>query len=619
MTGVKARSESGQAIVVMALLLVVLIGMVGLAVDIGVGYYYNSRAERAAAAGALSGVVFMPSQFAPCCGSGDAVDRALAETGHNGFTTGSASLSGGSYVATNSSTHVTVTVSRTSSSQQLQVTVAQDIPSTFLAAFGISTVHIARTAIAGYLAPIPLGQPGSQLGSTVSQLGTPSTNDYYFMRTEGWSTPKSEGDAYTPNPNGSSDVHNISTTAGNEVTDSTLPARGGYNYQVFLPRGGQIQVYNAAFAPERTHNYCENVGPPQPAQCNTHGTNYFLHEDDSFSWSAGATEYSAMRYTVYSVSNLFLHSSDVKLSQVTVLPIDASNARTAGNQYLDVNRNSQITQTYDSQGNPSNMAIYHSWIPITTYAGTNDRSPTTPSLVQWNTGPLTGDLPPGTYRLRIDTLNYDGSLPPGGSHAHKALAVRLAGPNGTACSTGPDPCIVGSWDDMAIYTPVSGTSFTIPLFQMPPSYAGQTVDVDIYDPGDLNGNGGTASMNIIDASTGSPATGSGIKIYDLGGSRADPPASPAGCSMGSPVTNPPCLVSSGGPATFPLLNSSGQAYFNGHWVRVEIPIAATYNPTGSPSSWFWQLRYNTTASVQAVDTVTVTVSLRGAPAHLLSS
>ena len=28
---------------------------------------------------------------------------------------------------------------------------------------------------------------------------------------------------------------------------------------------------------------------------------------------------------------------------------------------------------------------------------------------------------------------------------------------------------------------MSGTSFTIPLFQMPPSYAGQTVDVDIYD------------------------------------------------------------------------------------------------------------------------------------------
>jgi hypothetical protein len=544
------------------------------------------------------------------------VDRALAESGRNGFTTGSPSLSGGSYVATNSGTHVTVTVSKTSSSQQLQVTVAQDIPTYFLGAFGISTIHVSRTAVAGYLAPIPLGQPGARLGSTASELGTPSTNDYYFLRTEGWSTPKSEGDAYTPNPNGSSDVHNISGTNGNEVTDSTLPARGGYNYQVFLPRGGQIQVYNAVFGPERTHNNCENMKAPRT--CNTHGTNYFMHEDDSFNWSAGAGEYSAMRYTVFSVSNLFLHSSDVKVSQMTVFPIDASNW--SNGQYTDVVHGGTITQTFDSSGNPSNMAIYHSWVPITTYNGSNDKASSTATpVVQWNTGPLTGDLPPGTYRLRIDTLNNDGSLPPGATHAHKGFALRLLGPQGVQCDTGSDPCVVGAWDDMAIYTPVSGTSFTIPLFQMPPSYAGQTVDVDIYDPGDLNGNGGTASMSIIDASTGSTATGSGITIYDLGGSRVDPPSSPPGCSMGSPVTNPPCVVPSGSQASFPLLNSSGQAYFNGQWVRVEIPVAATYNPTGSPSSWYWQLRYSTTASVQAVDTITVTVSLRGAPAHLLSS
>jgi Flp pilus assembly protein TadG len=48
-TVVKPRPSSGQAIVVMALLLIVLIGMVGLAVDIGIGYYYNAKAERAAA------------------------------------------------------------------------------------------------------------------------------------------------------------------------------------------------------------------------------------------------------------------------------------------------------------------------------------------------------------------------------------------------------------------------------------------------------------------------------------------------------------------------------------------------------------------------------------------
>ena len=56
----RGRAQSGQAIVIIAFMLVVLIGMIGLAVDAGVGYYYNNLAERAAGAAALSGVVFMP-------------------------------------------------------------------------------------------------------------------------------------------------------------------------------------------------------------------------------------------------------------------------------------------------------------------------------------------------------------------------------------------------------------------------------------------------------------------------------------------------------------------------------------------------------------------------------
>src|SRR2546430_11192383 len=54
------RRQTGQAVVLIAFMLVVLIGAIGLAVDGGVGYYYNNLAERAAGAAALSGVVFMP-------------------------------------------------------------------------------------------------------------------------------------------------------------------------------------------------------------------------------------------------------------------------------------------------------------------------------------------------------------------------------------------------------------------------------------------------------------------------------------------------------------------------------------------------------------------------------
>src|SRR2546421_12731197 len=99
------RRQTGQAVVIIAFMLVVLIGLIGLAVDGGIGYYYNNLAERAAGAAALSGVVFMPGQFTPSqaipSGTGnDATDRALIEARKNGFDANSAtSCSGGTCTA----------------------------------------------------------------------------------------------------------------------------------------------------------------------------------------------------------------------------------------------------------------------------------------------------------------------------------------------------------------------------------------------------------------------------------------------------------------------------------------------------------------------------------------
>ena len=95
------RRQGGQVIVLMGLMIIVLTGAVGIGIDAGFGYIYSAACERAAAAGALSGVVFMPDQFdstkaVPAGSRNDATDRAVDEAAKNGF---SASQVSGSALA----------------------------------------------------------------------------------------------------------------------------------------------------------------------------------------------------------------------------------------------------------------------------------------------------------------------------------------------------------------------------------------------------------------------------------------------------------------------------------------------------------------------------------------
>jgi hypothetical protein len=303
----RLKKQGGQAIVLLALTGTLLIGGVGIAVDLAVGYMYSIAAERAAAAAALSGVVFMPDQFAPGTavpvGSrNDATDRAVDEAKRNAFDPADAANA------------VSVTPAVVPGHpNQLRVTVARNAPVFFMQLFGFSTYQVARTAVAAYLPPISLGQPGSQIGSALGDLGR---TRFAFMREEGWSTDRSQGDAYTPDPLGggygvSDDKHQISFSNGSEPRYATLRDLGGYNYRITIPTGGsggKVQVYNAAFAPDGTNgsaNFCDNNNSNPAARTCSVGGNQWFHEDDGGPFDPNdATRYTAMRYTLFRVNNV---------------------------------------------------------------------------------------------------------------------------------------------------------------------------------------------------------------------------------------------------------------------------------------------------------------------------
>jgi hypothetical protein len=601
----RLRGKAGQAIVLLALTGTLLLGGVGIAVDLAVGYMYSIAAERAAAAAALSGVIFMPDQFTPAqaipVGSrNDATDRAIDEAKRNGFDPADAANGVG----------ISITAVP-GHPNQLKVLVARNSPVFFMELFGFSAYRVSRGAIAAYLQPISLGQPGNQLGSSVSQLGASS---FYFMRTEGYATDRSQGDAYTPSPNGglgtSSDVHSISFQNGTEPRDITVSDRGGYNFRINIPSsGGLIQIYNAAFSPDSA-NYCENDNINAAARtCNAIRGNYHLHEDDGGPFGYGTpANYSAMRYTLYRVTNNFIRGGDIPLAQMTVLPIDARNYAQASNQYVNVNTGATITQLYNGAA-PSNMLIYHNWVDPSSYLGGQDGGlvslQTFQQLATYRVG---GSLVQGTYRLRVDTLNENGSIPTAASQAgaHKAYAVRAvnADPGRTACGT----CSVAAWNDMAIYTPISvgaGGSFAIKLFQLGPEYAGLTVNIDIYDPGDISSSSGKVVLNILDPSGAIATSPQGVNVYDLGIQRSN-------LNTGQYSS----IVPAGNTAaSFVATDTSNGTSRNGHWVHIELPIPANYNPPAG-SDW-WSLQYVAGANTTATDTVTVAVGLRGGPVHLV--
>src|SRR5207302_10146027 len=84
------RGKAGQAIVLLALTGTLMIGGVGVAVDLAVGYMYSIATERPASAAALAGGAFMPNQFTsaqaiPAGSRNAATDRAIDEAKRNGF------------------------------------------------------------------------------------------------------------------------------------------------------------------------------------------------------------------------------------------------------------------------------------------------------------------------------------------------------------------------------------------------------------------------------------------------------------------------------------------------------------------------------------------------------
>jgi hypothetical protein len=236
-----SAQQAGQIIVVFALMLTVLIGLVGIAIDVTYAWRNGLQVQRAADAAAMAGVVYLPGDVS----NGEA--KAIAIAAVNGYTTG-------------------VTAAPTSGdSRKMDVTITTKVPTFFIGIlpFGINTWTISRTARAAYIMPVPMGSPLNYFGvgclvrsgvtapacnstgtgaSGVTTSGTSggtslgSLGAWGAVITKGGN--EENGDAYSPANN------TIGTTWPVDVSNNVLYNPNGYYYTAVLPAGGDIQIFD---------------------------------------------------------------------------------------------------------------------------------------------------------------------------------------------------------------------------------------------------------------------------------------------------------------------------------------------------------------------------------------
>jgi hypothetical protein len=589
-----ASVPRGQVLLITAGILTILIALVGLVVDLG--WYQSSvlRVQRAADAAALAGVVYLPTQV------GNAQNTAFAEATKNGYTTGGTT---------------TVTAAQDpGDSRRLNVTVTTQVPTFFIRIFGVSSIGVTRTASARFVLPVPMGSPLNYYG-----VGCMDTNSSEPTCTQAGQSSGASGvsanpgsavtGAAAPNQFNSQGFWGAVFTRGGDARngDAFSPANfsggngggpgsnleydpSGYGYTVEVPAGGGGKVYvfdpmfcgmpvlgsgRAGTGDEWTGTMGSAVDP------NPVTTYYNL-------WNTMGTPSLADDVLLYTSGSLF-----------------ANGLNNDGNDYVD------LSGTHGT-GNPQYT---------TGVTRCDNAAPANTYHLRWWKVPV-ANLAIGTYRLQVTTTNVN--LPAVGSSGFgggtQAAASQPSDTVGAAnrfslmvTSNSGSPRVYGG-GRMAAYTNMQSGTQAFYMAQIDQtSGRGKTMEIDLYDPGDVGGGAWLQFLN-PDGGTYTPATFSYTSVSKGG------QVGPSGTNVTCIETNRP-----GGapgfaiPAGCPQIFDGSGSQFDSYWLKITIPLPNTYGstglqPPGTPAAGWWKIQYSVGGGN---DTTTWQVNILGNPVHLV--
>ncbi|MGZ4682105.1 MAG: pilus assembly protein TadG-related protein [Acidimicrobiales bacterium] len=198
----------------------------------------------------------------------------------------------------------------------------------------------------------------------------------------------------------------------------------------------------------------------------------------------------------------------------------------------------------------------------------------------------------GIYPVQVKTSAIPTVTPDsgGGWNAYALKATKASG-------TQPQTYAI---DDLSIWTPTPSSNARFYLANIGAQYAGHTLQLDLYDPGD--GNSGNYFMTFHPPPAGVPA------IVPTATATTACTYSPPTANIGGATT----LSSS--TCTIQTRNASASPanIYNNNWLRVNILIPTTYTCT---TDCWWSIEYNFGTGSPTDRTVWV-VNVLGDPVHL---
>ena len=433
--------------------------------------------------------------------------------------------------------------------RRLIVTITAPVNTFFAQIFGMRQINVTQTGRAEYTLPVPMGSPQSYLGIH---------NLTYLHNNGSWRTdtvnkaPGASGSAQLDSQGfwaavitrggerGNGDAYSPQNNGGS--ANASYDANG-YDYTVVIPsdaNNGRVYLFDATFCAVGHH---------------TSGS--YLGTGDHWIGTGGQPVTTV--FTLWNTRSTPYDTSDD--TQVATSGTDFANENQVdkGTRFIGDARYSDGGYDGATSADCQTDSDHNAWYR------------------------LAQNLSGGTYRLNV-TTSAAGNI---NTNAENMFGIQ-------AVTNGTGSARVHGLNRMAMYNNLNGGTSTFYLAQIDAVHAGKTMEIKLFDPGDV---GGDATMRIRKPTSSGYVDATFSYTADNGRS-------------GTNVTSIQTAT-------------GGTNLFNNSWISITVPLPNTYGqgtdtllPSGETQAGWWKVEYTITAAGN--DTTTWEVSLRGNPVHLVT-